>query len=1369
MTKRDHGSLPPPPVDGGDITPAAEALWRLVARCEKVAGARGSEPELSAHLSYVTGRVCEELLEAPGRAEQCYLDAFGRAPSLAPNLRAARRLKARAGDWRAVIDLIEAELRSSERSPEEQAELHLERGAILDQELKDSDGAREAYTSALELDEANLQIWLRLASSLSRAKSWVALDGLLERVLNEAESPLLRAALLARRAALSAERLDDLDQARELYEAALELQPDLPAAFVGLERLYVEQQRWAELSELYERELKLVDGVAKVFCYYRLARLNTRRFGRADLAIGYLEKAVQFESDDVLVLIELGRLYEQAARFEDQVRIDERLLELSQDQTEKLALHHRIGLICEEQLDDDDRAIAHYRAAVELRPSYAPAIQALGRLYRKREMLEELLEMHLLEAKQASKVERQALAHYRAGEMLEHELGRVDEAVSQYEEALRWEPTFQPAQRALCRLYRELERWQDLIRLYENEAEHLHGGSVMGERHEPLRMARLEQAARLWEDKVGDLDHAAEIYTRILELDPGHISALYALEQLYEKAERWGALMELLEREVELVEDEGWAAALLHRIGELAETEQNDRTLAMVYYRRALTIRPSYIPTLTALGRIYVEEERFSDLLSMYRKEAEVAELPQARAAILFRIGELRENRLEDVAGAEDAYRQALELDPELWPALRAIERLLSRRRRWVELAEVLEGQAAQLEAPNRRAVAFYRVAELWEDRLGKTENAWDAYNQALAANPAFYPARVAMARLSRRRSHWSQLAEILGDQFGLVGDGFAGLKVLHELGSLWRHDLDAPAQACEAFSEMTAMVPNELTALLSLAELHWSQACWTEMADVARRMADVCDDPVLRVGALREIAHFLELEGEPGEAKEVWAEVLSLRPQDVAARQKLGVDVSASEVEVQRPEVAAVAAMLRVLAVSGDFETVPKAIDALVGVYAAADDWTGLDDALGDLIELLEETIEMAPVRGAVSTARARFRAEHLDERGEAEEHLRKLLSVNADDLESRAELAALLGRDDSRRSEAIAEHQRVLQRDPCRVSSIQALRRLWSAEGRPELVHLSLGALTALESASDEERETYETGLRPLDQERSSPIDRATLVQHIVEVDPDRPPAEATALLQSLEAHLAQLYAPDLGAFGLTRDDRIPPPERHPLRQRGELLGWLFDVPAFDVYLHQVPGRGEGLEMIEPPALVLPHQAVEWAVAHQVFVIGMLMGEMTLGAWVARKVTAFELHRLMTGAARLVTEDFERDGRKTDSIDNLRRKLERTLPQAVLDQLEPAAAAYAKREGDPIDFDRWIAHLTRVGRRAGLLACGDLSAALAVLRLDSKRVRELSRETSGDNGGDGCPEEVADLVGWYLSEHHLALRVAAGLDRAG
>lgn len=1315
------------------------------------------DPGRTARLRYVIGRMYEEVVGDEDRAREQYLGAASGDPELLPNLRAARRLMSKADDWQAVLDMIEAELRI-ELEPEPQAEIYLERGKILDRELGDLDGAREAFACAMELDETNPEAWRLLARSLHRAEAWMELDDVLARVMVRAQDPRLQAALLTRRGTIQAYHLGDQDAAVELFEEALSICEDHLPAIHRLKRLYRERGQWIELIELLGLELRLLDGPAKIRAYYELAHLHARRQGRADLAIELLEKAERIEPEDVLILTELGRLYHQSALYREQIRVEGRLLELTDDPDEQLALHLRMGATCEEQLGDHEGAIEHYLAAVKGRPGFVPAASALGRLCYRHERWEELLEMFRLETLEASEAERLAQTHYRAAEVLEGKLGRLDEAVGQYREALRWAPAFRPASRALHRLYREREQWDDLVSLYEDEAESLAGRSLSSTNTDSLRLSRLEQAGRLLEEKVGDIDRAIDVYARILDADPSHAGALHALERCYEAAGLWGELMELLEREVEVIEDESWDTALLHQIGEIAQDRLDDQDLAVLYYRRALTISPDFVPSLTALGRIYGGKGRWQELIAMYRREIEVAESAEDRTATMFKLGELYQHRLEQEQEAEDAYRECLDLEPNFWPAANALEQMLGRRRDWSALAELQEHRARYRSDPRARAVAYLDLGELWEERLGRLDEAADAYRAALEADPSLHAARTALTRLYEQVEAWHKLGELLDDQLAQPDQESGSYQMLLDLFDLWRHRLEDPDRAVTISAKLLERRTNDLAILMELADVYRQLDRWEDLAQTCRRLAKATDDPLITVGALRELAVLLRDHlAQPEEAAEVWHMITALRPEDLAARGALGGrDPDSEDISSFPAVVSAAFELIRQTPVPD--KDLPRTLDALQDTYVATEDWRGLTKALKHLREVLDqkrgvpdETLEDLEIELALAES------QRPGNMGGAEERLTKILERRPDHHKARAVLAELIARDERRGDQAAEHFERAFRGDPTLGSAIRGLGRLWRRADELDRGHCALGVLRALDQATSEEQDRFGALQRARNAEPGAPLDREALASGVGRGI--AAPAEAAALLQALSPHLHQIARPNLMDYGLEREDRIPPPDRHPLRQRGERVSWLLSVPAFDIYLHDQLERPAAVEPGDPLGLILPEVVAEWPEDEQVFLLGWLLSHIALGTWIVRRYSAVELEVMLAAAARLHATDLSIEAASDETLDVERDEMRRQLPKDVIEGLEAAARAHAAAPRP--DYEDWMAAMDLAAARAALLIGGDLAAAFAVWRKTEPDLDELSPADLLTH----IPP-ARDLLEWYLSDDHLELRRLAGLS---
>jgi tetratricopeptide (TPR) repeat protein len=170
--------------------------------------------------------------------------------------------------------------------------------------------------------------------------------------------------------------------------------------------------------------------------------------------------------------------------------------------------HYNLGIALNDQ-GDADRAIAHYREAVELRPSYAEAHYNLGRLLAQKGHLDEAI-VHYEKALEINPAD--AEAHNNLGATL-FANGHVDEAIAHYRKALAIQPDYADAS---CNLASALLSNGDLegsiayysacLAILPNQAE-----------------AQYNLASALFQ--TGRMDEAIAHYQKVLELRPDSADA----------------------------------------------------------------------------------------------------------------------------------------------------------------------------------------------------------------------------------------------------------------------------------------------------------------------------------------------------------------------------------------------------------------------------------------------------------------------------------------------------------------------------------------------------------------------------------------------------------------------------------------------------------------------------------------------------------------------------------------------------------------------------------------------------------------------------------------------------------------------------
>src|SRR5690606_2479469 len=141
-------------------------------------------------------------------------------------------------------------------------------------------------------------------------------------------------------------------------------------------------------------------------------------------------------------------------------------------------------------------------------------------------------------------------------------------------------PEDQEAFDALQRIYTNRESWADLIDLYERRYDAATSSDA--------RADALSALARIYRDRLGDVDNAIAAYQRVLLERRTDRPALDALEAMYRELELWEQVLEVLDHKLSVESEPSERVQLLCAQGDLAARELNDSFRAAESYQRVL-------------------------------------------------------------------------------------------------------------------------------------------------------------------------------------------------------------------------------------------------------------------------------------------------------------------------------------------------------------------------------------------------------------------------------------------------------------------------------------------------------------------------------------------------------------------------------------------------------------------------------------------------------------------------------------------------------------------------------------------------------------------------------------------------------------
>src|SRR5207237_4273227 len=154
--------------------------------------------------------------------------------------------------------------------------------------------------------------------------------------------------------------------------------------------------------------------------------------------------------------------------------------------------------------------------------------------------------------------------------------------------------------------------------------------------------------------------------------------------------------------------------------------------------------------------------ERWTDLISVYRRRIELTNDAAAREALYAQMAEVYEERLGSPEDAILAYKEVLALDDTSQVALSALDALYTRQRMWLDLADNLESQLRLAPTDEAQLDLMLRLAALREREMDQVPDAIEGYRQVLDRDPTNGSALAALERLGQMAANETAIAESL-------------------------------------------------------------------------------------------------------------------------------------------------------------------------------------------------------------------------------------------------------------------------------------------------------------------------------------------------------------------------------------------------------------------------------------------------------------------------------------------------------------------------------------------------------------------------------------------------------------------------------
>ncbi|HTJ43734.1 MAG TPA: tetratricopeptide repeat protein [Kofleriaceae bacterium] len=708
--------------------------------------------------------------------------AAGDPASLAALADTRKNLRER-GRVDVVARLLDVEI-GAVQEPSRRADLLLEKGLLLEEDLLDENAAVECFRQVLTLRPGDETATENLQQIGDARENWEKFAGKNIEEAKVSTDRQLTTHLYLSAAELYARHRPGAPEVEQYLRRALEVDPRNRRAAMHLERLLRAAARWPELAALLEQRIESASSrEERVAALLGLADVYRAHLGAADRAVDQVKKVIAIDPAQPQAIKSLADAYEQAENWTGLVALYSAALKARRgSEKDELGMLLQVGMILWRRLGDLDAAEDYFRRIRKVEPAHPAALDFYRAYYPPRGESQKLLALLRQAEKAVPAGMTSAAADARAralaieiAELAESSGGSPEKAIEAWKQMLRADPSSAEARTSLERLYRKTEKWNALLDLMKEEIDRLPESDTRG------RIDRLLEVVDIYRDRLKLDVMVINTFNTILKLDPDHPRALDELAAKYKQLGRWNDLIGVLSKKAEL----GGApvaerVAILREVADLWSERFGNFAQAIRPLERLLELSPTDADALARLKDIYTRRRQWRQLIGLVQKEADAAHGADRRAK-QSEMARLAAERLGDSRLAIEIYNQLLaESDPssDLTEALAALAGLYEREKRWLALAEILRRQRERVKTAAEAVPILERLGALLADRAGAPSLAAQVLGEILELDPSHGKALRTMRELYAQAHDYDGLEGLYGKlgQWDELVDALVGI-----------------------------------------------------------------------------------------------------------------------------------------------------------------------------------------------------------------------------------------------------------------------------------------------------------------------------------------------------------------------------------------------------------------------------------------------------------------------------------------------------------------------------------------------------------------------------------------------------------------
>ena len=671
-------------------------------------------------------RVQAERLDNAEAAIERFAKALSLQPDNGHDLRQLRSLYQQVGSAEPLADMLERLVAGKHVDESEHLAIFVQLGELYSDTIGDREKAVGAWERVLASQPESVDALDRLEGLFGSLGQWEKCAAILEQKVALLATDTDRIEILHRIAGIWSNEVRNQEKAVAALERIADLDITDGDACAALEALYESTENWSALGGLIvDRATYTEDLWERKTMLLRAVPVFEVKLNNAVMAFTVAAKALDLAPTEEELRFEVERLADLAGEHAALIDLYRSIIgRVAVDDSEEATLPFRLaaGRIQEEKLNRPEMAEVFFDQALAIDGENTLALDALERIYTATEDWSGLSGILTRKVEVAYDPAVQGELLRRVGMIAEEKLHDLPAAAKAFQQALDVQERDAVAYDSLERIFAAMQDWRELVAVLERRADVA---------SEPAEMVRCRsEVAEIWATTLHDVERAIDAYFDALSVKNDDLRAMVALEPLLASEQDWSRWLEVTERHLALLTGTSERIELLLARAEVQEKSSDDVFSAIGSLEAVLALEAGHDAAFSSLERIFSEQERFEDLISLYDRRAAAAGALDERVSARTKAAAVLVEQ-QDTARAIASLEQALDLRGTELGALAILAGLYEETANWKRSVELLDRAADVTGDDASKLVFHFHAGELLGTKLGLHAEALDRFNRA--------------------------------------------------------------------------------------------------------------------------------------------------------------------------------------------------------------------------------------------------------------------------------------------------------------------------------------------------------------------------------------------------------------------------------------------------------------------------------------------------------------------------------------------------------------------------------------------------------------------------------------------------------------